>query len=434
MREAKRHQVIVSNIKRLEELEGDERDKLNTQLKVLDRLSPRCKGANDAANKMLSLFRKCLPDEFGFVRKRNFLHEMRRSYGLDHPEAERLFRIASDNGDEITYKQFRNAFSRIDKSTTFIPESYRPILKRDPDEQAHREAPPSPQPVAPKSFQSMTHAEREAHRQRTRILNALESSHVKMQARFRRAEEEPGGANIRVRTKLTYPEVAQILNEFGVEVSADALANLYGAKDSSESQELTFSQLHRRTADYFAQLEAGDAAVGDDHRNMELKGQYLGCRRMLKPLEDAEKARKKSGAVSEAAASNQHADHTSDAAIPKNDGQENDKEGARRRRRRRRRRRHSALPTVSETMAQIRNPTREEDNIWKAHWTDKTIPKTDRTPGIRITDTGRRMQQGNGDILRWETDSLEPHPLETYRELDTGRSTLSSASFYSDFY
>lgn len=433
-REAKRHQVIVSDIKRSEEIQGEERKRLEAQLKVLERLSPRCKGVNDTASKMLSMFRKCLPDEFGFVSKQNFVRELRQSYGLSRFEANELFDIASQKENEITYKQFREAFSRIDKSTTFIPESYRPILKRDA--MPAYERPISAKPVHGKSFQNMTPAEREDHRQRNRIINALEQSPNKIQARFKKSEEESGGANIRIRTKLTYPEVAEVLHDFGIEVTPRHLAALYRENDSENG--LTFSQLHRRTADYFAKFDNGGEEIEGEHRNMELKGQYLGCRKMItggdKTHRNNDEDISRIKEIHNSARGLGVEAHNNQTSSPDNNGQQHQEQPARRRRRRRHRRRHThRLPTVSESLNQIPNPSRNEDNLWKAHWTDKTIPKTDRTPGIRITETGRRMMRGNGDFLRWETDPLEPHPLETGRdsELDTGRSSYSSASYYS---
>ncbi|CAK9004579.1 Uncharacterized protein SCF082_LOCUS8248 [Durusdinium trenchii] len=434
------HHVIVSDLKRVAELKTEDKSNLKTQLKVLDRLSARCTGPNDAARKILSLFRYCQPDEFGFVSKENFLKKMSPQFELKPDEAERLFQIASHKNplqEEMNYLQFREAFKRLDRSTTYEPEVHRPILKRTapvPGSQpAHG---PETEPAKEKRFSEMSRSERSEYRCRNRIQTALEHGKRKMQDHFNKRIDNGASAipkhskNVYVRTKLTFPEVADFLQDFDVKVDSDTVKALYRADPAEEG--ITFSQLCRRTADYFSQLE-GQEGPPTAIRNMELKGQFLGCRAMP------------GGTIPGAQGSGRSEDAPVESGLRTDESRSQDRR--RRRRRRRQRRERSRLPaipaTVSESLNEHPHPSKKDEVIWKAHWTEKVIDDKAHkaATSIRITDASRRMNEGNGNFLRWRNHDVD-HPLEssrsgwetdrsgweTDRTLDTSRSSLTSST------
>ena len=69
--------------------------------------------ANDKKRQILHAFRKCEPDEFGFISKKNFVDRMRKSYRMTETESLRLFQLGGGadaiKSGELNYGQFCNA-------------------------------------------------------------------------------------------------------------------------------------------------------------------------------------------------------------------------------------------------------------------------------------------------------------------------------------
>ena len=270
--------VLPDVLKPISELSSSARRRLKIQIKASEKLQQKCKRSGDYAKAVLNLFRRCKPDEFGFVSRSQFVKGIRASCGVSKAEAKELFRYGDKKErNELNYKQFRRTLERMDASKK--PQSaYKPVLRR---KHVEREPNPLLPPNAHKlsrSFSDMTSEQREDHRNRNQIQRTIELRRHEIKEKFKSRRKENG--SVMVRTKLTYGEVSKVLESFGIHMDAARLENMYRNKAKNESEGITFSQLARRTERYFNAAARGASAAADDLavRNMTLKGQFLGSR------------------------------------------------------------------------------------------------------------------------------------------------------------
>ena len=337
--------TIVSDIKRQVDMKS--KPVLETQLKVLGQLSQRCIGQNDQAQKLLSLFRSCEPDQFGYIKKADFLKKIGPEFVLEPHEANRLlFPVHSKSSDEMNFLNFRQAFQRLDRVTEQKVPEYRSLVKRDPSWGAGKS---SLGRVPTKNFNTMSKGERDAFRYQNKIQGAMEQSWKTMQTQFQRREGD--GLNLLIRNKLSYPEIADVLKSFDIDIKPRELKELY---HKSGDKGLTFSQLYNRTKSYFDDID-GMKPPSTAVRNKELKGQFLGCR---------------------------------------------------------------ALTSIEEKVGDVLDESHNEE-LWKAHWLEKTIPpRPRRAEKASVECVSRKMQKGSGDFLTWGNE-VEDHPLSRNRSVDT---------------
>jgi len=354
--------VIVSDVRRGEELSKEERKQLKAQMKVIAKVSPRLKNHNDSDQTIFRLFRRCQPDIFGNVSRETFMTNVRDEYGLNESEANDLFKFGAKGQNELTFKEFREAFKRLDRTNTRIPDEHnkRPrikvVRKKHPDRKEGYLAAMKDK----KSFGMMTQEERDEFKVRSNILEALEMKRIPMKKCFRR-EEKPAPDSMAVRTKLSHNEVSDILRNFGVHVPSDKLKEMYRGEQGKEDG-LTFSQLCQQTDEYFNRIMGFEEPSSHAYQ-MEIKGNFVGCRRMMTECRPGQN-----------------------------------------------------LSSIQETMA---------GNQPLAYWTEKTIPKSERTRGLKISNLAKRMYHGNGNILSWNHDG----PLGSFRNslvpLETDRTNDS---------
>ena len=117
--------------------------------------------ANEEAKELLMLFRKCEPDEFGFINKRSFDRGVRAVFPfIGKKDTRRLFRIGDIDGrGELNYHAFRKVFAPVDNVAEYF-EPFNPGRKKvEPEEGMDRCPDPSKQLMLggmSKNFEAMS--------------------------------------------------------------------------------------------------------------------------------------------------------------------------------------------------------------------------------------------------------------------------------------
>jgi hypothetical protein len=179
---------------------------------------------------------------------------------------------------------------------------------------------------------------------------------------------------------------------------------------------LTFSQLCRRTEDYFARKDGADQ-VPPAVRNMELKGQFLGCRARGEAHDAVEPQR-------EAPPSEFLAHHAtpreSTPPLLHNHLVARDKSAQRERARASDEATRAALRQAGHRLATVD----EEALLWKGRWLDKTVDdKKTRTTFAPVHGISDKMREGNGNVILWDEAraALGPTPRKSREMLDIAR-------------
>eukprot|EP00753_Platysulcus_tardus_P003916 PLAT12502.31.p1 GENE.PLAT12502.31~~PLAT12502.31.p1 ORF type:complete len:726 (+),score=362.73 PLAT12502.31:36-2213(+) len=275
--------TVLPHVKASDELSEGEKRVLRVQEKILRDVYATT-NMNSEARCFVDLFRICKPDEFGLVSRSRFTESLRNKFDLSAGELGTLFTYADAEGrGELDYHQFRRALRRLDtieasdggssgSSGSMGGERRRGKRAVRPagDDKAvglrfHQQR---------KHLGTLSRAAREEFRRRAHLLSAIENNGRALKRAFERSEEVGDGKA--VRTCVTWRELERGLEQcLGLTLDAAQLRDMYG-KDGEAG--LTYSQLASRTVNYFREFngDAPDARAA----KLELRGTYLGCRKL----------------------------------------------------------------------------------------------------------------------------------------------------------
>jgi hypothetical protein len=439
--------VIAPQVWRSEEMNKSHRDKLKTQVKISEQLDAKCSNTNDKARNMVRLYRSCAPDEFGFISQRRFEQVLNDRFGVSRDNAEALFKLGVPRAEtgEMNYEEFRKALSNVDAQPEGGHVSARKGVSQIPPDasvggvalvggegngkkrskvRGRQHCPPIQQqgpsgkigavPKKPKAFTEMGVTERREYRNRNRILQLIEQNKHLLKDKFRERKELDNHSTS-IKTRLSFDKLAETIEAFGVAVDPRTLQELYQPHayepaDPHGSDTITFSQLCRRTEDYFNRLQTGDEDLGpsQNERNMELKGRYLGCRKL---------GNNNAGQGGNNQAPADPSKFWSHDEIPRRRkravGNTTDRSDA-----------SGNLPGIIHTgrtdetwastartlddldtgrMDTERRMRVEKQRLWRARWTDKTLEQKKRVGrgGRTQCPISRQMKHGNGNFLLW---------------------------------
>lgn len=236
---------------------------------------------------LLTLFRKCGPDEVGFVRSDSVHHLLQHDFGLSKRDVRALLgvdaqgapfavaalrlRVAcmpdaelphcSASAGEMDFSHFRKlVVAPIDMVAS--PPSPSPPARVEP---ARAQVGSRLAPVAKRTAQDMTVGERDEMRLRMRINRALERPAGMLRQVFERSSRD-GALN--VRTRYSFEELAEGLRRLGSYATAEELRRVYHDADGGPGGGLTLSQLVRHNEDYFLSLDGAPAVTSDPRARM----------------------------------------------------------------------------------------------------------------------------------------------------------------------
>ncbi len=181
------------------------------------------------------MFRKCAPDEFGFISKKNFIDRMRKSYRMTETESLRLFELGGGSdaikSGELNYGQFCNALLSGGQNL-------RAAGRAGPGEGGRGVA-------AQDSHQAVASrvSNRRGQRVMTRIGKLLSKTAIQrnLKNQFRTLQE--GNGNVKVSTKLKTEDLATLLQKNEIDTTPEEVRDLFGVGPEG----ITYSQLCRTT-------------------------------------------------------------------------------------------------------------------------------------------------------------------------------------------
>ena len=238
---------------------------LDIQTKVLEQLDMQTADSSKRARKILDIFRRCNPDEFGLIHLASFHRHFGKQFGLTSNESSLLFNIGdTSNNLELDYAAFRNVFVSIDTDMNALipPPHYGGLRKLDPPGSSSSSSGKGNDGTAGSSesagagagaggterlsehsiVQGMARDQRDKYLQHKRIQQLLEYQLRELERRF--IIKEPARLGMHesmVRTKVTFVELFHILSSMGMNMTGLDARELEEMFQSDVSQELMLS-------------------------------------------------------------------------------------------------------------------------------------------------------------------------------------------------
>ena len=244
-------------------------------------------GQNATGSAVVNLFRSCEPDGCGYISKHNCMKLLVNEFGLARNEAQRLYAMGDrEKTGEMDIRGFSSALIGAGE-----PPGPGGQLTARPTNQmtgAHygRYGSGADNAVQTAAAQNMPLSlDREAVKVVKQVSECLREPSKKQLLSNRFHQGETGN------TRMAASQARHELGAIGAEINSAKFKQLYG------EQELTFSQLQKRTSMYDKQLMEEQTRHGGSivprgppiESSLSIRGDYVGCRKLhrdLRPLEE----------------------------------------------------------------------------------------------------------------------------------------------------